>query len=112
MDWMGVLDKVLGWAIPAVCAGVVSWSVAKVKAMNKERAADHERDADVRQGLQALLRDRIINAHSHYMDKGEFPIYARDHAAALCCLDLGCSWLGGSYTATSYLRRAWTRTQA
>ena len=50
MDWMGVLDKALGWAIPAICAGVVSWSVARVRAMNKERAADRERDADVRQG--------------------------------------------------------------
>lgn len=101
MDWMGVLDKALGWAIPAICAGVVSWSVARVRAMNKERAADRERDADVRQGLQALLRDRIINAHSHYMNKGEYPVYARENVNAMY---KSYHALGGNGTVTAIVR--------
>lgn len=30
-------------------------------------------------GVQALLRDRIIQAYNHYQEKGCCPIYARDN---------------------------------
>lgn len=30
-------------------------------------------------GIQALLRDRIIQAHNYYMDKGYCPIYAKEN---------------------------------
>lgn len=37
-----------------------------------------EQDA-IKQGIVALLRDRIIQAYNHYMDKGYCPIYAQDN---------------------------------
>lgn len=30
-------------------------------------------------GIQALLRDRIIQAHNYYLDKGHCPIYAKEN---------------------------------
>lgn len=41
-----------------------------------------EQDA-IKLGIQALLRDRIIQAYNHYMDKGFCPIYARDNILKL-----------------------------
>lgn len=32
----------------------------------------------LKQGLRALLRDRIIQGYNHYEGKGHWPIYARD----------------------------------
>ena len=33
----------------------------------------------IKEGLRALLRDRIIQAYNHYTDKGYYPIYAREN---------------------------------
>lgn len=33
----------------------------------------------VENGLQALLRDRIIQSYNHYIDKGNCPIYALEN---------------------------------
>ena len=41
-----------------------------------------EQDA-IKLGMQALLRDRIISAYNHYMDKGYCPIYARENVRRL-----------------------------
>lgn len=41
-----------------------------------------EQDA-IKQGIVALLRDRIIQAYNHYMDKGYCPIYARENVRRL-----------------------------
>lgn len=42
------------------------------------RAKKRENDA-LRAGVQALLRDRIIQAYNHYVcDKGWVPIYAKE----------------------------------
>jgi len=32
----------------------------------------------IKMGVQALLRDRIIETYNHYMEKGFCPIYARE----------------------------------
>lgn len=34
-------------------------------------------------GVQALLRDRIVQTYNHYNDKGYWPIYARENFDAL-----------------------------
>lgn len=38
----------------------------------------HEQDS-LKMGLQALLRDRIIQSYNHYNDQGYVPIYAREN---------------------------------
>ena len=37
----------------------------------------------IKLGIQALLRDRIIQAYNHYLEKGYCPIYARQNIEAL-----------------------------
>lgn len=41
-----------------------------------------EQDA-IKQGIVALLRDRIIQAYNHYMEMGYCPIYALDNIHSL-----------------------------
>lgn len=37
----------------------------------------------IEEGIQALLRDRIILAYNHYMEKGFMPIYAHENVDEL-----------------------------
>jgi hypothetical protein len=37
----------------------------------------------IKLGIQALLRDRIIDTYNYYCDKGFFPIYARENIEQL-----------------------------
>ena len=69
---MDIMEIAVRWAIPALCAALAGWAVGQIK---------HVRQADnaVRLGVQALLRDRIYQAHSHYTEKGVYPIYAREN---------------------------------
>jgi hypothetical protein len=41
-----------------------------------------EQDA-IKLGIQALLRDRIIQSYNHYQEKGFCPIYALENVTAL-----------------------------
>lgn len=41
-----------------------------------------EQDA-IKLGIQALLRGNIIQNYNHYMEKGFYPIYARENMEAL-----------------------------
>ena len=41
-----------------------------------------EQDA-IRNGMQAILRDRIIQAYNHYLEKGFCPIYARQNIQSM-----------------------------
>lgn len=72
MKAMDLVEIVIKWAVPALCAALAGWAVGQVR---------HVRQADnaVRLGVQALLRDRIYQAHSHYMERGVYPIYAREN---------------------------------
>lgn len=42
-----------------------------------------KRLALVENGLQALLRDRIIQSYNHYIDKGYCPIYALENVTKM-----------------------------
>lgn len=97
MTWMDVLDKLVGWLIPAVCAAVVGWAAAQIKSARKER----DQDSAMREGVQALLRDRIYWSHDHYMGKGEYPIYARENVEAMY---RSYHALGGNGTVTNLVR--------
>lgn len=68
---MGVSDFVeiiLRWALPLLCGALLG---VVVKSLHSEKA--------LRKGVQALLRDRIYQAHDYYLTRGEFPISAREN---------------------------------
>ena len=46
-----------------------------IKRMKEESLKSAAQNA----GIQALLRDRIIQAHNYYLDKGYCPIYAKEN---------------------------------
>lgn len=45
----------------------------------KRMKEESQRGAALNDGIQALLRDRIIQAHNYYRDKGYCPIYAKEN---------------------------------
>lgn len=51
-------------------------------ALKKMKKKISEQEA-IKMGVQALLRDRIIQAYNTYMEKGFCPIYARENITAL-----------------------------
>ena len=69
------LDKFLGQIFNALAGAVITllWTML--------RAKKRENDA-LKEGVQALLRDRIIQAYNHYSDKGWIPIYAMESIEA------------------------------
>lgn len=65
-----MLENVCSSVLNVVATGAASYAFALYKAKKKENDA-------LKAGLQALLRDRIIQAYNHYCDdKKWIPIYA------------------------------------
>lgn len=56
----------------------------------------------VKLGVQALLRDRIVNAYNHYIEKGYCPIYGRENVEAMY---IQYHNLGGNGTITELKRK-------
>ena len=69
------LNKFLGQIFNALAGAIITmlWTML--------RAKKRENDA-LKEGMQALLRDRIIQAYNHYSDKGWIPIYAMESIEA------------------------------
>lgn len=60
---------ICAFGIPSVCLGAI---ITISRQTIKEITA-------VKLGLQAVLRDRLIQSYNHYSEKGFAPIYARDN---------------------------------
>lgn len=77
MEWVG--QYWIQWSfglMGSIFSGLFLWFGKKFKlSMTAQKA--------VNKGVQALLRDRIIQAYNHYMERGECPIYALDNVLAL-----------------------------
>lgn len=47
--------------------------------MWKQMKEERQKNQALQDGMQALLRDRIIQAYNHYQDKGHCPIYGKEN---------------------------------
>lgn len=47
--------------------------------LRKQQREESIRNAAMREGVEALLRDRVIQAYNHYHEKGFCPIYAKEN---------------------------------
>lgn len=66
------LDTALNSVINVISGGVITLLITMYRQKKKENDA-------LNAGVQALLRDRIIQAYNHYVqDKGWIPIYAKE----------------------------------
>ena len=67
-----MIEQMISHVLNLILGGVVSYIFALYRQKKKENDA-------LKAGLQALLRDRIIQAYNHYVqDKGWIPIYAKE----------------------------------
>jgi hypothetical protein len=67
-----MIEQMISYVLNLILGGVVSYIFALYRQKKKENDA-------LKAGLQALLRDRIIQAYNHYVqDKGWIPIYAKE----------------------------------
>lgn len=67
-----MIESTVQTVINIIVGAVISYLFASYCAKKKENNA-------LKAGLQALLRDRIIQAYNHYVqDKGWIPIYAKE----------------------------------
>lgn len=80
----------MGTWLPALISGAFTVAVALIEARaSKERksekqardeaAKEREHSKAVDDGVQALLRDRIIGRYNHYIDQGNIPIYGMEN---------------------------------
>lgn len=53
--------------------------LALFKYLHSKLLEQKKRTAALELGVQALLRDRLYQMYSHYMDRGSAPIYAREN---------------------------------
>lgn len=47
--------------------------------LSKQLADEKVKNEAIQDGIQALLRDRIIQSYNHYSDKGYCPIYGKEN---------------------------------
>lgn len=64
----------LEWLFTAVLAAL-SWLFRGLRAQLRE---EHDRNEAIAAGVQALLRESIVNGYNRYSDKGYCPIYAKE----------------------------------
>ena len=70
-----VLANWVEWLFLAISA-FLGYSYRQLTKRQKEEA---QKSAALHDGMQALLRDRIIQAYNHYQDKGYCPIYGKEN---------------------------------
>ena len=66
-----IIEKIISWAVPFVCGGIITGLVAYIKAMRRRNTA-------LEDGVQCLLRAEIIRMHDKYTARGYCPIYAKE----------------------------------
>ena len=66
-----IVEKLISWAVPFVCGGIITGLIAYIKAMRRKTSA-------IEEGVQCLLRAEIIRMHDKYTARGYCPIYAKE----------------------------------
>lgn len=56
---------------------LILWIVTSILGLAVAKLAlEFKKQAAIRNGVRAILRDRILNAYNHYYEKGYAPFYA------------------------------------
>ena len=66
-----IVYKLLGQIVNALGGAIIAYLWAMLRSKKRENDA-------LKEGVQALLRDRIIQGYNHYSTKGWIPIYAME----------------------------------
>ena len=79
MEWIDIVEKVVNWVIPTACAAGLGGAVGYAKRIKADRMADDV----MRKAVCALLRNHLYELHDKYMEKGYYPIHARENVQSL-----------------------------
>lgn len=74
-----ILGNWIEWLMLGVFSAVSLWHRKVMKAISDDKA----KNKAVAQGVEALLRDRIIDCYNKYEKKGICPIYAKENVKRL-----------------------------
>lgn len=78
-----MLDELIQWVIKYLLE-IIFGSVLFGFGVGFKKLTKKVKEQDaIKLGIQALLRDRIIQSYNHYQEKCFCPIYARDNVRAL-----------------------------
>ena len=77
MEWIAKYWIEAGFGVIVAALG---WCYRRLARRVKAEIADQ---AALKNGVQALLRDRIIQAHGHYMERGTIPIYGMENVFSM-----------------------------
>lgn len=67
-----VIDAAIQWGVPTICAALLAltgWLYAQFKAL--------------KMGMQAMMRDRIVQAYYHYIDRGWITLHGLENVEKL-----------------------------
>lgn len=78
-----MIEFIIKYWIEVVFSIILTGFGAAFRGLSKRVSKRIEEQEAIKLGMQALLRDRIISAYNHYMDKGYCPIYARENVRRL-----------------------------
>ena len=78
-----MIDFIAKYWIEVVFGSILAGLGTAFSFLSKRVSKRIEEQEAIKLGMQALLRDRIISAYNHYMDKGYCPIYARENVRRL-----------------------------
>ncbi len=74
-----ILGNWIEWLMLGVFSAASLWHRKVMKAISDDKA----KDKAVAEGVEALLRDRIIDCYNKYEKKGVCPIYAKENVKRL-----------------------------
>ena len=66
-----IVEKIISWAVPFVCGGVITGLLTYIKTLKRKNNA-------VEEGVQCLLRAEILRNYKEYSRKGYCPNYAKE----------------------------------
>lgn len=72
-EW--VIQYWVEWAFGILAALLL----ASYRSVSKRLKVEHERQIAMEEGMQAMLRAQIINEYNKWIDRGYYPIYAREN---------------------------------
>lgn len=95
-------EWVLKYWVQALFGLILTGIITGYKKLTRNMACKFKEQDAIKLGVQALLRDRIVQCYSHYQEKGYCPIYAMDNIEALYTQYHA---LGGNGTVTELVER-------
>lgn len=76
---MSVVEYIAANWVEWLFAATTAFLGYSYKQLSKRQKEEAKKNQALQDGMQALLRDRIIQSYNHYHDKGYCPIYGKEN---------------------------------